>query len=177
VNWDEMAVVGRIARPHGIRGQVVIDPLTDFPAERFQPGAELFGRRPGDARGPDSLVVTTVRFQQDRPVVGFRGVDDMNAARALAGTELRVPADRLAVLPEATYYRHDLVGCVLETPDGERVGTVTGVEGPIGRSQLVVATPRGEGLVPLVAEFCREVDPVAKRIVVVLPKGLLDVNV
>ena len=172
-----MAVVGRIARPHGLRGQVVIDPETDFPAERFQPGAELFVRRPGETREPESLVVTTVRFQQDRAIVGFRGVDDMNAATALAGTELRVPADRLTALPEATYYRHDLVGCVLETPDGERVGTVTGVEGSMGQSRLVVATPKGAALVPLVAALCREIDPVARRIVVVLPEGLLDVNV
>ena len=177
MNWDEMAAVGRIARPHGIRGQVVIDPETDFPAERFRPGAELFARRPGESRGTESLVVTTARFQKDRAVVGFRGVDDMNAAKALAGSELRVPADRLTALPDATYYRHDLVGCVLETPEGERVGTVTAVEGPMGRSRLVVATPKGAALVPLVAELCREIDPAAKRIVVVLPEGLLDVNV
>ena len=172
-----MAVVGRIARPHGIRGQVVIDPETDFPAERFRPGAELFMRRRGESGGPESMVVTTARFHKGRAVVGLEGVEDMNAARALAGSELRVPADWLTALPEATYYRHDLVGCVLETPDGEHVGTVTGVEGPMGRSRLVVATPRGEGMVPLVAELCRKVDPATKRIVVVLPEGLLDVNV
>jgi 16S rRNA processing protein RimM len=172
-----MAVVGRIARPHGIRGQVVIDPETDFPAERFQAGAELFVRRAGDGRQAELLVVTTARFQQDRAVVGFRGVDDVDAAKTLAGAELRVPSDRLTELPEATYYRHDLVGCVLETPEGERLGAVTGVEGPMGLSRLIVATPRGEALVPLVAEMCREIDPAGKRIVVVLPKGLLDVNV
>ena len=45
--WDEMALVGRIARPHGIRGQVIVNPETDFPEERFQPGAELFVERDG----------------------------------------------------------------------------------------------------------------------------------
>ena len=48
-----MALVGRIARPHGIRGQVIVNPETDFPEERFQPGAELFVERGGRHRAAD----------------------------------------------------------------------------------------------------------------------------
>jgi 16S rRNA processing protein RimM len=171
-----MAVVGRVARAHGIRGQVIVNLDTDFPRERFQPGAELFGRRSDGAGEPERLVVATVRFQHERPVIGFRGVDDMNAAIALAGTELRVPVDRLAPLPPEMFYRHDLVGCVVETADGARVGAVVGVEGPVGGSRLVVATPRGEALVPLAAEICRSIDLAGRRIVVAPPEGLLELN-
>ena len=92
-NWDEMALVGRIARPHGIRGQVIVNPETDFPEERFQPGAELFIERGGQV---EALRVTTARFQQERPVIGIDGVETMNDAEALAGRELRVPVERLA---------------------------------------------------------------------------------
>src|SRR5512147_2527294 len=116
-----MAVVGRVARPHGIRGQVIVNPETDFPEERFGVGATLFTMR-GDRLEP--LTVTTFRMQQGRPVVGLEGIADMNAARELAGLEFRIPFEALADLPDGTYYHHDLVGCVVELPDGTSVGTV-----------------------------------------------------
>lgn len=171
-----MAVVGRIARAHGIRGQVIVNPETDFPEERFRPGAELFVRRPGPAAGVERMTIATARFQQGRPVIGFEGVVDMNAAIALAGAELAVPIERLAPLPAGTFYHHDLVDCRVETIDGELVGVVSGVEGTAGGSRLVVQGQAGEVLVPLVADICRSVDTAAKRIVIAPPEGLLDLN-
>jgi 16S rRNA processing protein RimM len=168
-----MAGVGRIARAHGIRGQVIVSLETDFPEERFRPGAELFVERNGSVQ---ALTLTTVRFQRDRPVIGIVGVDTMSDAEALAGCELRVPVERLAPLPGGTFYRHDLIGCRVETPAGELVGTVAHVEGTLSGSRLVVAAARGEVLIPLVAQICLTVDPAAKRIVVDPPEGLLDVN-
>lgn len=169
-----MAVVGRIARAHGLHGQVVVNLETDFPRERFKIGAELFVKRSSGMVEP--LAITTSRFQHDRPVIGLSGVDDVNAASALAGVELRVPADRLAALPDGMFYRHDLVGCVVETADRTRVGIVTGVEGSMGGSRLVVASGHGEVLVPLAAEICRRIDPAGKRIVITPPEGLLELN-
>jgi 16S rRNA processing protein RimM len=171
--WDEMALVGRIARAHGNRGQVIVNLETDFPDERFQPGAELFIER---NRRIEALRVSSVRFHRARPVIGIEGVETMNDAEALAGRELRVPVDRLAPLPGGTYYRHDLVGCRVETAGGDRVGTVTSVEGAVDRSTLVVAGARGEVLIPLAAEICTTIDPAEKRIVVDPPDGLLDLN-
>jgi len=173
LNWAEMAVVGRIARAHGIRGQVIVNAETDFPEERFQPGVELFVERNGTV---DALTVTTVRFHRERPVIGVSGVETMNDAERLAGLELRVPLDRLAALPPDTFYRHDLIGCAVETTGGAAVGTVSDVEGTMGGSRLVIAGASGEVLIPLVAEICTVVDPAAKRIVVNPPDGLLDAN-
>src|SRR5439155_871748 len=102
MDWNEMALVGRIARAHGIRGQVIVNLDTDFPETRFQPGAELFIERAGRI---ETLRLTTVRFQQERPVVGIDGVTTMTEAEALAGAELRVPVDWLAPLPPETVYR------------------------------------------------------------------------
>jgi len=168
-----MAGVGRIARAHGLRGQVIVSLETDFPEERFRPGAELFIERNGAVQ---SLTLTSVRFHRDRPVVGIAGVETMSDAEALAGRELRVPVDRLAPLPGGTFYRHDLIGCRVETPAGELIGTVENVEGALSGSRLVVAATRGEVLIPLVAEICVAIDPAAKRIVIDPPEGLLDVN-
>jgi 16S rRNA processing protein RimM len=168
-----MAGVGRIARAHGIRGQVIVSPETDFPEERFRPGAELFIERNGVVQ---ALTLTSVRFHRERPVIGIAGVETMTDAEALAGRELRVPVDRLAPLPGGTFYRHDLIGCRVETPAGELVGTVENVEGTLSGSRLVVAAGRGEVLIPLVAQICIAVDPAAKRIVIDPPAGLLDLN-
>jgi 16S rRNA processing protein RimM len=173
MTWDEMAVVGRIARAHGIRGQVIVNLETDFPETRFQPGAELFIERGGEV---STLRLTTVRFHRDRPVVGIEGVATMNDAEALAGSELRVPADQLAPLPPGTFYRHDLVGCRVETRDGQAVGTVSAVEGTMAGSRLVIDSARGEILIPLANDICTTIDVDGKRIVVEPPEGLLDLN-
>jgi 16S rRNA processing protein RimM len=168
-----MAVVGRIARPHGIRGQVIVNPETDFPDTRFQAGAELFIERNGAAI---PLRLTSARFQGQRPVIGVDGVETMTDAEALAGLELRVPLDWLAPLPADTYYRHDLIGCVVEMADGRTVGPVSDVEGTMTGSRLIVDGAHGEVLIPLVAPICTIVDPAAKRIVIDPPAGLIEVN-
>ena len=168
-----MAVVGRIARAHGNRGQVIIDADTDFPRERFRPQGELFALRGGTVV---RLVIAEVRFHRERPVVALAGVDTMNDAEALAGLELRVPVDWLAPLPAGMFYRHALVGCRVETAGGEEVGVVRRVDGSLGGSHLVVDGSRGEVLIPLAVDICRVIDPDGRRIVIDPPDGLLDLN-
>jgi 16S rRNA processing protein RimM len=168
-----MAVVGRVARPHGIRGQVFVNPETDFPEERFGIGATLFTMRGGRI---EPLTVTAFRMQQGRPVIGLDGIDDVDAARELAGLELKIPRDALAELPEGTYYHHDLVGCVVQLPDGTSVGTVSEVEGDMGNTRLVVQASAGEVLIPLALDICTEIDTAAKRIVIAPPEGLIELN-
>jgi 16S rRNA processing protein RimM len=174
LNWDGMAVVGLIARAHGIRGEVIVNLETDFPEERFYAGAELFVNRGGVV---SPVVITTARFQHARPVIGLEGVSDMNSANALAGVELRVPVEWLVPLPDGAFYHHDLIGCQVETVAGATVGVVAKVEGTMERSRLVLETERGEVLIPLVPEICTTIDPDSKRIVIAPPEGLLDVNV
>jgi 16S rRNA processing protein RimM len=87
-----------------------------------------------------------------------------------------VPRDWLAPLPAATFYRHDLIGCAVFTADGDRVGDVSGVEGTMTGSRLIVDGPRGEILIPMAAEICTAIDVAAKRIVIDAPEGLLDLN-
>jgi 16S rRNA processing protein RimM len=117
--WNECAVVGRVARAHGNRGQVIVNPETDFVADRFQVGAELLARR---ADRIDRVRVTAMRIHLGRPIIALDGVQTMNDAEAMAGVELRVPIAELEPLPDGTYYRHDLVGCRVETTAGAAVG-------------------------------------------------------
>jgi 16S rRNA processing protein RimM len=172
-DWEEMAIVGRVARPHGLRGQVVVNLETDFPQDRFRAGAELFVKRLGQV---EAKAVVSVRFQGARPIVALSGIDDVDAAGELAGAELRVPVGSLMPLEAGMFYRHDLRGCTVETSDGQHVGIVTEVEGTLGGSRLVVETEHGEVLVPLAEDICRVVDPGAKRIVIAPPAGLLELN-
>jgi 16S rRNA processing protein RimM len=168
-----MATVGRVARSHGLDGRVIVDVGTDFPEQRFQPGSEIFVRRGGAI---ERLTIAAVRFHRGRPVIGFAGIAAVDDAGRLAGLELRVPLERLARLPAGMFYRHDLVGCRVETRQGEVVGVVAGVEGGVGDSRLVVPGPRGEILIPLASAICPVVDVAARRIVVDPPEGLLDLN-
>jgi 16S rRNA processing protein RimM len=168
---SDLILVGRVARAHGNKGQVIVNPETDFPRDRFAEGNVLVVDHGGQQV---ERRIASVRFQQGRPILALEGVETMNDAEALAGAELKVPVTALAPLPGGTYYRHDLVGCEVRTKDGQVVGTVTDVEGPLERSRLVVARTGGELLVPMVDKICIEVDPGAKRIVIDPPEGLLD---
>ncbi|MDQ3168988.1 MAG: ribosome maturation factor RimM [Acidobacteriota bacterium] len=170
--WGDMVLVGRIARPHGIRGEVVIDPSTDFPEERFAEGATVFAER-GGAASP--MTVAASRMHAGRPIVRFQGTATMDEAELLRGFELRVPESALGELPENVWYHHQLLGSAVRTKDGQDVGTVTAISGPTERSILVIDGPGGEALVPLVAAFCT-VDVAAKEIVIDPPEGLIEAN-
>jgi len=169
----ELLLVGRVARAHGIRGQVIVNPETDFAEERFRVGQVLLV---GPADRPSPQRITAARFHQGRPVVALEGVQTMNDAEALAGAELWLPASTMPPLPAGTFYRHDLVGCEVRDLSDAVVGRVTDVHGPIERSHLVVEGQRGEVLIPLVDHICVRVDPVARVIVVNPPEGLLEAN-
>jgi 16S rRNA processing protein RimM len=173
MRWDEMITVGRIVRPQGNRGEVVVESETDFGDERFQPGAVLYAQRMGE--------IGETRVESSRPhahrwVVGFAGVGTIDEAEALRGVELRIPAGQLRTLDAGQHYVHDLVGCEMQTTTGQVVGTVGDVRLDTGVPILVVAGARGEVLVPFTEAFCRSVDVAGKRIVIDPPDGLLDVN-
>jgi 16S rRNA processing protein RimM len=168
---EEFLLVGRVARAHGNRGEVIVNLETDFPEERFKVGDVLLVGAEGAARE-----ITDVRFHQGRPVIALQGVQTMNDAEALAGAELKVPASTIPRLPDGVFYRHDLVGCEVRDRSGRVIGRVTAVEGSLERSRLVVTGDRGEVQIPLVAGICTSVDTAGQVIVVDPPDGLIDLN-
>jgi 16S rRNA processing protein RimM len=175
MSWDDAILIGVVARTHGNRGEVVVNPETDFPEDRFHEGAQLM------ARGKDgvdtTLEVVTMRMHQGRPVILFKGIASMNDAELLAGTELRVAEDDLdeQELEEGEYYHRDLIGCEVVTEGGESIGQVASVDDGHGQARLVVRSRRNEVLIPLADAICT-VDIAAKRITVRPPEGLLEVN-
>lgn len=173
MNWDDAILVGVIARTHGNRGEVIVNPETDFPEERFRPGARLWTRRRGGL--PTPMAVVTMRMHQGRPVIMFSGIGSMNDAELLASQELRTDEVDTELLAEGEFFHRDLIGCEVVTEAGEPVGTVTAVLDDSAQARLVVAGKRSELVIPLVDEICT-VDVAAKRITVRPPDGLLELN-
>jgi 16S rRNA processing protein RimM len=171
--WDDMVLVGFIARTHGNKGQVILKSESDFADQRFRVGARLFARI---GQGPvESLEVTSVRFQQGRPIVGLAGFSSISEAERLAGAELRIPEHEQESLPEGVYYHHQLIGCDVVTQSGESLGRVTDVQGDGEATRIIVTGRRAEVMIPLARDICT-IDVTAKKIVVTPPDGLLEVN-
>jgi 16S rRNA processing protein RimM len=172
--WDDFVVVARIARPHGLRGEVILNPETDFADERFQVGRRFFML---DGVKLAEMTVRSVFFQRQRPVVGFEGIETIEQCEPLAGRELRIEPSELLPLPEGVFYHHDLVGCRVEAVDGTDLGIVIKVDGAGDACRLVVDGPSGEVLVPLAVDICRTIDTAQRRIIIEPVEGLLDLNV
>lgn len=147
--------VGRIAKAHGVRGEVIVDLLTDR-TERVRPGSVLVA-----PSGP--MEIEASRPHQGRWIVRFAGVADRNAAEALRGAVLRAePLDD----PDAMWV-HDLIGAEVVDTEGRTYGCVESVEDNPASDLLVLP---GGGLVPLVFVVSQE----PGRIVIDPPAGLLD---
>ncbi|MGY5885467.1 ribosome maturation factor RimM [Modestobacter lacusdianchii] len=169
-------VVGRIGRPHGVRGQVTVEVRTDDPDLRFAPGSVLL-TEPAP-RGP--LTVEAARWHSGTLLLTLARPDgtvlaDREEADALRNTQLLVPVAELPPLDDPeSFYDHQLVGLAAELPDGTPVGQVTAVRHE-GTELLVVRRPEGgEVLVPFVTAIVPTVDVAAGRLVVDPPEGLLD---
>ncbi|MCW2640724.1 MAG: ribosome maturation factor RimM [Dactylosporangium sp.] len=173
-----LLVIGRIARPHGILGEVLVDVRTDEPAERFTPGSVLAtdpGRRAAP-HVPPTLTIETVRPHQGRLLVVFDGVYDRDVAEGLRGVLLCVNSDDLPGSNSPDEFSdYELVGLAAVTPDGEPLGEVVRVDHAPASELLVLRRPDGRSaLVPFVKAIVPEVDLAGGRVVLTPPEGLFD---
>jgi 16S rRNA processing protein RimM len=165
--------VAKIARTRGIRGEVLADLHTDFP-ERFQELKDVWLEFPDGTRR--HMTLENSWTHQRRQVLKFLGVDDINAAEEFAGAWVQIEAQEAVILPEGTYFDHDLIGCSVRSLAGDELGTVEQVLRITGNSQLVVRGRSGEFYVPVTEAFCKSVSIDRKEILVDLPQGLIDLN-
>ena len=169
-------IVGRIGRPHGIRGEVVIGVRTDEPDLRFTVGATLGSGPTSDGDNPSGqLTVASARWHSGQLLVTFAGITDRTAAGELTGSWLSVDSSQLPATVDPDEFRdHELIGLSVRTSAGEAVGVVTDVL-HYGQDLLVVRPPDGrEHLVPFVKAIVPEVDVAAGLLVIDPPPGLLD---
>jgi 16S rRNA processing protein RimM len=168
-------VVGRIGKPHGVRGEVTVEVRTDEPERHFVAGVRLRAQPPaGSASGLTTLEVVASRWHQSTLLVTFAEIGDRTAAEGARNTLLvaEVPADRSPEDPEE-YYDHQLVGLRVVDLDGAAIGEVSGVVHGAQDLLEVRATDGRPTLVPFVAELVPEVDIPAGRIVVADRPGLV----
>jgi 16S rRNA processing protein RimM len=169
--------VARVLRPHGRRGEVACEILSDFP-QRFSKlkFAEL--RREGSAAPARRVAVRSCWLSQSRggqAIFLFEGSNSIDDAKNLVGLDVQIPLAERAKLPAGSHYITDLAGCEVRE-NGAALGRVTDVQMNGGTPILVVDSPRGELLIPLAQDICVRVDTAARAIDVVLPEGLLDLN-
>ena len=175
----EHLVVGQVARPHGTRGELFVQLLTDHPGDVFAPGVVL---RMADAAGaaPDPdlppLRVEGARPFQRGVLVVFGGVEDRDAADLLRGRFLMIDRSLLPELAEGEVFLHQLRGLRVETVAGAEVGEVIGVYEVPPNNLLEVrrASSRGTVLIPFAASIVQEVDVERGRLVIDPPEGLLE---
>ncbi|HZS21737.1 MAG TPA: ribosome maturation factor RimM [Pseudonocardiaceae bacterium] len=162
-------MVGRVGRPHGLRGEVTVQVRTDFPEQRFAVGAQLCS----DAGRV--LTVEAVRSHRGVLLVRFAGITGRETATELRGCILTVDATELPDLTDPDeFYDHQLEGLAAVGPDGVELGKVREVVHAPASDLLVLDTANGEVLVPFVHAIVPEVDLAGGRVVLNPPAGLLD---
>jgi len=168
-------VVGRIGKPHGIRGEVTVEVRTDEPERRFAIGTTVRAERPRGSAAPwPELTVAATRWHQSALLVRFEEVPDRTAAEAARGLLLHATVDA-GDSPEDPdeFYDHQLVGLAAEDLEGAPLGEVTAVLHG-AQDLLQIRTPDGrEALVPFVAALVPEVDVPGGRVVVADRPGLV----
>jgi len=169
-------VVGRIGKPHGIRGEVTVDVRTDEPNRRYADGSVLRAVAPrGSAFSLGSLTVARTRWHQQVLLVTFVELGDRNAAEAARNVVLHASIDASAVPDDPEeFYDHQLVGLAAHDLDGTLLGEVTGLVHGGAQDLLAIKAVDGrDTLVPFVTALVPEVDLVARRVVVADRPGLV----
>jgi len=170
-------VIGRVAKAHGVTGEVVVDVRTDDPAERFAPGAVLRGRKPRGEPERD-YVIESVREHAGRLLVRLTGVGDRNAADEMRGTLFLISTAQLPPIEDPDeFYDHELEGLAVRTTDGTSVGTVAEVLHTAAGELLSVKTAEGrEVLVPFVSAIVTAVSRAEGIVEIDPPDGLLNIE-
>lgn len=168
---EDLIVIARAVRTHGLKGEVVAELLTDFP-ERFEDVDELILVSPSGERKPIQL--EDYWFQKNRVVLKIADYDDVDRAKELIGYDLAVQESERVALDEDEFYDWELEGCTVKVGD-KSIGQVRSVMKTGGAEILVISDEDGkEQLIPLAASIVVEIDAAAKTIVVDPPEGLLD---
>lgn len=181
------ALLARLVRPQGRRGELTAEVLTDFP-ERFHQRRRLY-LIPPERVGtrPREIELENFWFLRSRIILKFKGIDSINEAEAIRGYTVAIPAEERAALESGSVYVGDLIGChVIDlNHDSLDVGEVVDLDRGSSSTELLVVRRRGlrgahyqdrEVLIPLVREYLVRMDPEHRRVEMRLPDGLLEIN-
>ncbi len=167
----DLIAIAKLAKPRGLRGEIVGDVLTNFP-ERFDNLKTVSIVRPnGEIADAE---IEKFWFQKGRIVLKFVGFDSIEAAETLRDCEVCVSEAEAVELETDEFFDWELEDCLVETVAGELIGTVREIMRTGGTEILVVKGDAKEYLIPFAETICVEVDVENKRIKIDAPDGLLD---
>lgn len=170
---DDRVVIGKIVKPHGLKGEVVVEPLTDFPG-RFFEGLEVLLSDVGGKDAGRPARILWCRSHGDRLRISFEGISDLASAESLRNAELSVPLADAAPRPPGFVYHWEIEGAEAFDEEGRRLGRVAELQNVGGLPLLVLETARGPREVPFTHPIVVSVDVAKKRVVLAPPEGLLD---
>ena len=162
---------GKITRPHGLKGEVVLIPFSRRPDNL--PGISHIYVERKNSREPEMMAVSACRLQKGAAVVKLKGVDSIDDAEELRGAAVLVDTDELEGLEEDEYYWFDLIGLGVYTEDGAFVGKVEDLIDRAEQSVLIVRNAGAETLIPLAEPIIKEIDLESSKIVITPVDGLL----
>ena len=165
-------IVGQVRRPHGIRGELRVEIITDYP-ERLEQRACFYLASPDTPETVQRYPVEELRLHHDVLLLKLDGCDDRNEAEELRGMLVQIPLEDAAPLEEGEYYHFQLIGVRVETETGEWLGQVAEVLDTGAHDVFIVRGPRGEVLLPAVEDVVLELDLEAGEMVVHLLPGML----
>jgi len=168
----DAVLVGRICRPHGVRGEVVVEVLSDHP-DRFAPGSSLSAEWPDGRRR--TLTVAARRPHKEALLVTFEGVRDRDEAALLRGGHLQIDRQAVAPAPPDTWYYYELLGCRCIDATAGDLGEVVDLVEDGGGLLLIVDGARGQLPIPFVKSFLRQVDVDRGVVELALPPGLIEI--
>ncbi|MDF2570661.1 MAG: rimM [Sporomusa sp.] len=162
----DLITIGKIVAPHGVRGDIRIFPLTDFP-DRFHDLKEVVVEDAGE------LKIESARPHKKFILLKFSGIDTMDDAKRLSGKLIKVRREDAVKLPEGQYFIFDIIGLSVFTEDGEQLGVITDVLQPGSNDVYVVEQPdKSELLIPAIKEVVMKIDIVSKQMVVKLQEEM-----
>jgi 16S rRNA processing protein RimM len=177
VTAPELVIVGRLRKAHGVRGDILVEPITDEPAEVFSVGRRLFAGTTDAQDAPDAPALTIVAAREHGGSllrVHFTDIDSRTDAERLTNRFLFAPASELRAPGEDEIYLQDLVGMTVQDATLGEIGEVIAFFELPQNLLLEVRRAGGTVLVPYRAEFLEGVDRDAKRIRMRLPDGIVD---
>ena len=162
-------LVGKVVRPHGIRGEVKVISLTER-IDRIVKASRLF-LQPGEEDGK-WIDVQRGRIQGKYIILKLAGIDDRNTAEHYRNTSIQMPLDSSPSLPKDTYYTSSLIGLKAVTNENQEVGEIIDVLNTPGQDVLVIQSGEREILIPAVKQFIEDVDIEGGFVVITWMEGL-----
>ena len=163
--------IGRIGRPHGLRGHLLVDECPLTPAELAGMGEVTWRNRAGETR---TLVITSAKPMVAKIIVQFKDVDARDTARDLVLGELLVDQERLPDPGPGVAYAFQMIGLAVETEAHRQLGVLESIV-PTGANPIYIVQGEREWLIPATAEVVKNVDFTRRVITVSLPAGLEEI--